>query len=130
MNIWNRILEWWYDTRDRNVYVTSFNQDFKSAYRMGYFPVLLKVSICSGHPDYSSRFSTRFLGFSRSGLKIDALSSSSFFLNKHVASMLALVILSNDRMCRDLLSLGFDTLWVGEHAWKLQNYSLPPGSQY
>ena len=127
MSIWNRILEWWYDVKDRNEYILSFNRDFKNAYRLGQFPVLLKVSVCSGHEDYSSQFSTRFLGFSRSGVKIDAMSSSSFFINKHMASMLAMVILTNDRMCRDLLSLGFDTLWVGEYAWKLQNFSLPPG---
>ena len=126
MEIWNRIKEWWYDTRDRNNYITSFNRDFKSAFRLGHFPVLLRASICSGHPDYSSPFSTRFFGFSRSGVKIDAMSNNSFFINKHMASMLAIVILSNDRMCRDLLSLGFDTLWVGEFAWKLQNFSLPP----
>lgn len=102
MNIWTRIKEWWYDTRDRDEYITSFNRDFKNSFRLGEFPVLLKTSICAGHPDYSSSFSTRFLGFSRSGVKIDAMSSSSFFINKHMASMLALVILSNDRMCRDL----------------------------
>jgi len=108
--------------------VISFNRDFKNAYRQGYFPVLLKASVCSGHPDFSSTFSTHFLGFSRSGLKIDAMSTSTFFMNKHMASMLSMVILSNDRMCRDLLSLGFDTLWVGEFGWKLQNYSLPSGN--
>jgi hypothetical protein len=125
MNIWNIIKEWWYDTRDRNEYVNSFNRDFKNGYRMGYFPILLKVSICSGHPDYASNFSSRFLGFSRGGLKIDTISSSTFFINKHMASILALVILSNNRMCRDLLSLGFDTLWVGQFSWKLQSYILP-----
>lgn len=128
MSIWSRIKGWWYDTRDRQDYVFSFNRDFKKSYQFGDFPVLLKASICSGHPDYSSRFSTRFMGFSRSGLKIDAMSTSTFFMNKHMASMLATVILQNDRMCRDLLSLGFDTLWVGDYAWKLQEFSLPPGA--
>lgn len=128
MSIWARIKNWWYDTVDRQDYVFSFNRDFKKAYQFGDFPVLLKASICSGHPDYSSQFSTRFMGFSRSGLKIDAMTTSSFFMNKHMASMLATVILQNDRMCRDLLSLGFDTLWVGDYAWKLQEFSLPPGA--
>ena len=35
---------------------------------------------------------------------------SNYFMNRNVATVLAIVILSNDRMCRDLLSLGFDTL--------------------
>jgi hypothetical protein len=128
MSIWNRIKEWWYDARDRNDYLASFNSDFKQAYRLGQFPVLLKASICSGHPDYASSFSYRAIGFSRSGIKIDALGTNNFFMNVHMANMLALVILSNDRMCRDLLSLGFDTLWVGQFSWKLQNFSLPPSS--
>jgi hypothetical protein len=128
MRIWELIKEWWYDTRDREDYLKSFNLDFKNAFRKGHFPILLRTHVCSGHPDYSSSFSRSFLGFSRSGIKIETMNSSSFFLNKHVASTLALVILSNDRMCRDLLSLGFDTLWVGDHAWKLQNFSLPQGN--
>lgn len=128
MNVWNRILEWWYDTRDRHEYILFFNRDFKNSFRLGVFPVLLRVSICSGHPDFSTQFSKHLLGFSRSGIKIEAMTNNSFFINKHVSSMLAMVILSNDRMCRDLLSLGFDTLWVGEYCWKLQNFSLPPSS--
>jgi len=130
MNIWSRILEWYYDTRDRQEYIIQFNRDFKKAYRLGHFPLLLKANVCSGNRDNSTQFSRNIFGISRSGLKIEAMSSSNFFLNKHVATMLALVILSNDRMCRDLLSMGFDTLWVGKHSWKLQEYSLPPHPEF
>ena len=125
MGVWDNIRNWWYDTKDRHEWIRSFNMDFKRAYLNASFPILIKVTITKGHPDYQSQFSRRFLFVSRSGIKLDAMGVSNYFMNRNVATVLAIVILSNDRMCRDLLSLGFDTLWVGDYAWKLENFSLP-----
>ena len=125
MSIWNKILDWYYDTRDRSIWIRRFNNDCKLAFVSNEMPVLLKASVRSGHSDYSSPFSTHFLGFSRSGLKIASLSGTPYFLTRNEAGALSLVILSNTRMVKELLVLGFDTLWVGDFAYKLQQFSLP-----
>ena len=130
MSIWNKIKNWWYDTKDRNQWIRSFNMDFKRSYLNGEFPVLIKVIVRSGHSDFRSQFSRRYLFVSRSGIKLQAMGITDYFVHEKFAGALALVVLSNDRLCRNLLSLGFDTLWVGDHAWKLESFALPYHSNY
>lgn len=123
MSIWNSIRNWYLDTKDRSNYIRDLNYNFKSSYQQGIFPIYLKVSVCAGHPDFRNQFSRRFLGVSRSGISINALGQT-YFVSVRQAEALAIVILSDQQKVRNLLSMGFDSLRVGDYYWKLESFSI------
>ena len=104
MSVFDRIADWFGDVMERRAVINKFNMQSKHAWDEG-FPFMLKAETTRG--DYSNRhnFSRR-----KSGFRISAMTGGN--MNKEKCSMVAMVILSNQTLVRQLMRLGYDTLEV------------------
>lgn len=105
-NLWNQIVDWFQDRKDRNDIVREFNNAARDSFIAGIVPTMLKASISKGDPNYRHSFSWS----GRSGFRVEAMSGHS--LNKDEVMMIGATILSQDVLVRKLVAYGWDTLEV------------------
>jgi len=83
-----------------------FNQSAKAAFIEGVVPSLLEASISRGNKAYKHQFSDYF----NSGFRIKAFKGEA--LSKNELSQIGATITSDDKLIRQLVVLGFDTLEI------------------
>jgi len=123
LNIWYRITDWFNDLSERYKLVRNFNKSAKETFIEGIVPVLLEAKITVG----DSRFRHTFSKFLAGGFRVKAMSGRE--LSKNEMIEIGEVILSNELLVRQLISLGWDTLEV--HAsmgnnglkWELKRFA-------
>lgn len=121
-NIWNNIVSWFQDLTERNATVRSFNLAAKRAFIEGGAPTLLECSISKGCKEYKHQFSSFFY----SGFRIKALTGRA--LSSDEIRALGSIILSDVKLVRKLVALGWDTLEIHDDKgryglrWKLIDY--------
>jgi hypothetical protein len=123
-NLWNRVLDWFEDRRDRTMLVRSFNKAAKDAYISGMVPTLLKASVSNGDRTYQHQYSHWFY----SGFRIVAFSGQQ--LSRGELKDIGLTVLQNPQLSRQLVVLGFDTLEIQPNVgsfglkWALRNHIM------
>jgi len=105
-NLWNNILDWFEDRRERSSLIRSFNSSAKNAFISGVAPTLLKAKISKGNREYRHQFSN----WRNTGFRIQAFAGRQ--LSKNELIKIAEVILSDEILVRRLIVLGWDTLEV------------------
>lgn len=121
--IWYSILDWFSDARERRNLIIDFNTASKKAFVLGAAPTLLEAKISVGN----SRFRHDFSKFLSGGFRVKAMAGRE--LNRNEMIEIGDVILSNEVLVRQLISLGWDTLEV--HAstgnlglmWELKKFA-------
>tara|TARA_R100001377_G_C3116406_1_gene84400 strand:+ start:86 stop:481 length:396 start_codon:yes stop_codon:yes gene_type:complete len=107
--MWHRIIqvtEWFGEMSERYRLVKDFNKAAKHAFIEGDAPTLLQAKITKGDSNYKHAFS-KWLG---GGFRIKALSGRT--LEKSELIEIGRVVLDNDMLIRQMISLGWDTLEV------------------
>ena len=69
-NIWNNIVDWFYDRSERGRLIRSFNAAARESFIQGIAPTMLKASLSKGNKEYKHQFSS----WMNSGFRIQALS--------------------------------------------------------
>lgn len=124
VNFWTKIVEWFQDRQDRSKLIIGFNRAAKEAFIAGIAPVQLEAKVSRGERKYRHQFSNLF----NSGFRIKAYAGQQ--LSKQDTINIGSVILDNDRLVRQLVVLGFDTLEVhsdvGNYGcrWQLYEYIM------
>ncbi len=106
---WNKIIdvvEWFGEMGERRRVVKSFNDASKRSFVSGNAPTLLKAKITMGESEYAHAFSK----FLTSGFRIKALAGRQ--LNTYDIAEIGNVIMANKEIVRQLISLGWDTLYL------------------
>jgi len=122
--MWENIVTWFSDARERKGLLRAFNYSARNAYTHGASPILLKASITLGRRENKTNYS-----WLRSGFRIKTLASG-YYMEKYEATMIAMIIITNTILVRQLIALGFDTLEVGSeggksiYSWPLIKFSL------
>lgn len=122
-NSWNKIVEWFKDRSERGKLVRSFNETAKAAFISYEAPTALKASISRGCPSYKHEFSALM----NTGFRIQALAGRQ--LNKEEIIFIGQVVLSDEKLVRRLVVLGWDTLEIhsdqGRYGcrWRLIDYA-------
>ena len=107
--MWHKIIEvkeWFGELADRYLLVKNFNRAAKMAFISGNSPTLLEAKITTGDSNYKHAFSKWRGG----GFRIKALSGRP--LEKSELIEIGRVVLDNEFLIREMLSLGWDTLEV------------------
>ena len=107
--MWNKIIEvkeWFGEMSDRYRLVKSFNKTAKYSFISGGSPTLLEAKITKGDIAYRHAFSKWRGG----GFRIKALSGRELERNELID--IGRVILDNEQLIREMISLGWDTLEV------------------
>jgi myo-inositol catabolism protein IolC len=104
--IWINIRSWFQERSERRDVILGFNQSAKAAFIEGIVPTLLEASISRGNKDYKHQFSDYF----NSGFRIKAFKGEA--LSKDELSQIGATITSDDKLIRQLVVLGFDTLEI------------------
>tara|TARA_R110001606_G_scaffold376284_1_gene534902 strand:- start:1398 stop:1793 length:396 start_codon:yes stop_codon:yes gene_type:complete len=124
--MWNNIIEikeWFGEIKERYQLVKSFNRTAKYSFISGMAPSLLEAKITQGDSNYKHAFSKWRGG----GFRIKALSGKE--LNRTELIEIGRVILDNEPLIREMISLGWDTLEVhgniGNNGskWALKEYA-------
>lgn len=122
-NSWNRIIEWFKDRSERGKLVRSFNEMARIAFLSGDAPTALKASISRGESMYKHDFSA----WMNTGFRIQVLTGRE--LTKDEIVFIGQVVLSNEKLVRRLVVLGWDTLEIhgacGRYGcrWRLSDYA-------
>jgi hypothetical protein len=122
--MWERIITWFGDIRERKGLLRSFNYSARSAYTFGECPILLQASITLGRSNNRTSYSWLMSGFR---IKTHM---AGYYMDQSMATVIALIILSNAQLVRHLITLGFDTLEVGTeggssiYSWPLIRFAL------
>lgn len=123
--MWERIISWFGDIRERRGLLRSFNYSARSAYTFGECPILLQASITLGSRENKTNYSWLMSGFR---IKTHM---AGYNMDQDLARIIALIILSNQILVRHLITLGFDTLEIGTEGsssiwtWPLIRFALP-----
>jgi len=118
-----QILDWFGDMSERYKLVRDFNKAAKASFIEGQATTLLEAKITWGESAFKHQFS-KFMG---SGFRIKALSGRA--MPKHELIEIGKIILDNEQLVRKLISLGWDTLEVGDNngingcKWALKEYA-------
>lgn len=124
--MWNKIIEvkeWFGEMKERYQLVKSFNRTAKYSFISGTAPSLLEAKITKGESNYRHAFSKWRGG----GFRIKALSGKELKRNELIE--IGRVILDNEPLIREMISLGWDTLEVhgniGNNGtkWALKDYA-------
>ena len=121
--MWNRILEWFGDFKERRKLISEFNSASRRAFVNGEAETLLNASITIGNSNYKHSFSKFLAG----GFRIKALSGRK--LLKSEMTYIGNIITNNEHLVRKLISLGWDTLEVHDNIgksglqWQLETYT-------
>lgn len=125
-NLWNNILDWFFDRSERTNLVRGFNESARRAFVDGIAPTLLKSDISRGERAYKHQFSN----WLNTGFRIQAFTGRT--LSKEELMHIGNVVLSDKILIRRLIVLGWDTLEIhGDKGmfgcrWQLKDYvSLP-----
>lgn len=128
--MWNRIIEWFGDFKERRKLINEFNTLSRRAFVNGEAETLLHASITKGNFNYKHSFS-KFLA---AGFRIKALSGRE--LLKSEMNFIGNIIIENEILVRKLISLGWDTLEVHDNIgktglqWQLENHAKIGGMLY
>lgn len=103
---WNKIIEWFSNSRERNKLLGDFNAAAKQAFVMNVSPVFLKAESSRGNSRYKHQFSNFFYH----GFRIHILSGRNLTYSEvmDIGNMLV----SNSILMRQLVTLGYDTLEI------------------
>ncbi len=107
--MWNKIIdvvEWFGEMGERRRVVKSFNNASKRSFISGKAPTMLEAKITMGESEYAHAFSK----FLTSGFRIKALAGRQ--LTNYEMTEIGKVIIDNKNFVRQLISLGWDTLYV------------------
>lgn len=122
-SIWNRIIDWFSNTTERRILLSTFNSAAKKAYISGITSTLIEAKTSVGEISYRHEFSIFFSG----GFRIKALSGNE--LTREEQMQIGLAILYNEGLVRHLIALGWDTLEVHDSIgkkglkWELKKFS-------
>lgn len=121
--MWNRIIDWFGDFRERNSLVRDFNRSARNAFIQGVADSLLETRTTIGSLEYRHAFSKWMAG----GFRIKVLSGRA--LNRNELISIGDIVLQNDELVRKLVALGWDTLEIHDDTgsiglkWKLTNFT-------
>tara|TARA_R110000787_G_scaffold48953_2_gene117541 strand:- start:367 stop:762 length:396 start_codon:yes stop_codon:yes gene_type:complete len=107
--MWNKIIEvkeWFGEITERYKLIRDFNRTAKYSFISGTAPTLLEAKITKGDSKYRHAFSKWRGG----GFRIKALSGRE--LERNELFEIGHVILDNEPLIREMISLGWDTLEV------------------
>lgn len=122
-NVWERIADWFSNTRERRILLSTFNMAAKKAYVSGITSTLIEARTSVGEINYRHQFSKFLSG----GFRIKALSGVE--LTREEQMQIGLAILYNEKLVRHLIALGWDTLEVHDSMgkkglkWELKKFS-------
>ena len=122
--IWDRILNWFSDIKERNNFLRDWNRSAKEAYIAAMVPTLLEARTTMGTLDYRHEFSKFMAG----GFRVKALSGKP--MSREELAEIGNIILSNDVLVRKLVSNGWDTLEIHDSSgvlglkWQLKKYTI------
>jgi len=121
MKIWNLLINWFQEKKDRQIFLREFNESAKLAFRVGNTDLLLSATTSYGNPDYRHSFS-RFMS---GGFRIKAVTGRP--LSRDEVIEIGKAIIGNPMIVRTMITLGWDTLEVHPSnsasglQWRLQN---------
>ncbi len=124
--MWYKIMvikEWFGEMSERYKLVRDFNKAAKYAFISGVAPTLLEAKITGGDSAFKHEFS-KWLG---SGFRIKAMSGKP--LHNIELKEIGSVVLDNEELIRQLITLGWDTLEVHSNQgfnglkWPLKDYA-------
>lgn len=124
--MWHKIMEvteWFGEMTERYRLVKDFNRAAKNSFIAGIAPTLLEAKITKGDSNYKHAFS-KWMG---AGFRIKALSGRT--LEKSELVEIGRVVLDNEALIRQMISLGWDTLEVHANEgyngakWALKDYA-------
>ncbi len=124
--MWYKIMvikEWFGEMSDRYKLVRDFNKAAKYAFISGVAPTLLQAKITGGDSAFKHEFS-KWLG---SGFRIKAMSGKP--LHNIELKEIGSIVLDNEALIRELITLGWDTLEVHSNQgfnglkWPLKDYA-------
>jgi hypothetical protein len=124
--MWENLHGWFVDIKERKALLRSFNYSARNAYTFGHVPVLLKASVSLGRRENKTNYS-----WLRSGIRIKT-SIPGYLMGKQESTIIAMIILSDQVLVRQLVALGFDTLEVGSdsgvgyYSWPLIRFAIGP----
>ena len=103
--MWDRIIDWFGDKLEKRELVRSFNKHAKQAFQNGKFPVQMKAKIVLGNKENKHSHSDFFSGF-----RISIVSHG--FVSIEECYLIGTIIYSNQKLVRQLMRCGFDTLEI------------------
>jgi hypothetical protein len=126
--IWNKIVDWFFDVKERYSVIRDFNKSARDTYIHGVADTLLEAKITKGSSEYKHAFSKFMAG----GFRIKALSGRA--LNRQELMSIGNIVLQNDELVRKLVALGWDTLEIHDDTgtiglkWELKKYTKIGGN--
>lgn len=120
--MWNRVLEWFSEARERVSLLRDFNRAAKQAFINGDAVTLLEARTTIGSSDFRHEFSR----FMQGGFRIKALSGRP--LSKNELIDIGKIVLDNEILVRKLVAFGWDTLEIHDNTgsngckWSLKKY--------
>ena len=106
MGVWNYILGWFQEKKERSEFINAFNSSAKMAFVSGSSDILLRASVSFGNSSYRHAFSRRWQG----GFRIRAEGGGA--LTRNDVKSIGEIIIHDDTAVRLMISLGWDTLEV------------------
>lgn len=106
MSWWNNVVQWFINTKERQVLINKFNKSSKAAFISDIVPVLFKAESSKGN----SAFRHQFSNWLYHGFRIKVLTGRNLLEEEII--QLGSVIKSNTFLCRELVTLGYDTLEI------------------
>ena len=103
---WNKIIEWFSTSRERNRFIADFNRAAKQAYIANMVPVYLKAESSRGNSNYKHQFSS----FLYHGFRIRMLAGRP--LDYYEIMDIGNMLIINTGLMRNLVTLGYDTLEI------------------
>ncbi len=106
MSLWNLMVGWFQDRRDRHYFLKDFNESAKRAFISGHTDILLKASISYGNSEYRHAFSKFMAG----GFRIKVEGGRN--LGREEVLSIGKSLIANSTIVRTMISLGWDTLEI------------------
>ena len=122
-DVWYKITNWFYVANERYVLIRDFNKASRKAFIDGETPALLEAKITKGDSNYRHAFSKLMGG----GFRIKATTGKDLMRSEMIK--IGEIILSNEKLVRELISKGWDTLEVHDTVgtnglkWELRKYA-------
>ncbi len=126
--IWDRLLNWFSDIRERNDFLRDWNRSAKNAYIDGIVPTLLEARTTIGTIEFRHEFSKFMAG----GFRVKALSGKA--MSRDELMGIGKMIIENDVLVRKLVSNGWDTLEIHDShrliglKWQLKKHTHSLGN--
>lgn len=120
---WDFITTWFTDQKERSLLIKDFNDKAQESFVRGETPTVLKASTSRGFSKYHHELSARI----NTGFRIQAFTDRA--LTKKETMDIGQAILSNTKLIRQLIVLGWDTLEIHDNCgrygcrWCLTEYA-------